>query len=92
MQREECSMREPVDEFVESVRDRGQWFDRGIRVEFFQDGSRHLVLEKAALGSYEVVDCTRVKDEDGAWLDVRLRQVVRATRGHKPRQGRPIAG
>jgi hypothetical protein len=85
-------MHELAAKFVERVRDQGQWFDQGVRVEFFQTHSHHPVLETAALGSYEVLGCTRVEDESGAWLDVRLRQAVRTTHIRKSRQGRPTAG
>jgi len=61
-------------DFVERVRDEGQWFDRGIRVEFFQARPSCRELEKAALGSYEVLECARGVDDDGRWLDVRLRR------------------
>ena len=78
-------MHEPASEFVERVSDQGQWFDQGMRVEFFQVRPSHRELEKAALGSYEVLDCTRVEDDHGAWLDVKLRRAVRATRVRRVR-------
>jgi hypothetical protein len=48
--------------FSERVRDEGQWFYRGERVEFFPGTGGRLqpALEKAALGPYEVLGCTRV--------------------------------
>jgi hypothetical protein len=81
-------MYEPAGEFVERVSDRGQWFDEGMRVEVFGIGPSQRELEKAALGSYEVLACRRVEDSSGSWLDVRLRRAVQATRIRKPRQGR----
>jgi hypothetical protein len=73
-------MYESAREFVERVSDQGQWFDRGMRVEFFGVRPDHRTLEKAALGSYEVLACTRVEDASGAWLDVKLRRAVHTTR------------
>jgi len=73
-------MHEPAGEIVERVSDQGQWFDRGMRVEFFGARPDLRTLEKAALGSYEVLGCTRVEDASGSWLDVRLRRAVHATR------------
>jgi hypothetical protein len=70
----EYLMNERAGEFVERVSDQGQWFDRGMRVEFFQVRPRHRELEKAVLGSYEVLGCERVEDAGGWWLDVRLRR------------------
>ena len=78
-------MNEQISELVERVSDQGQWFDRGVRVEFFQVHPTHQELEKAALGSYEVLGCQRVEDHSGRWLDVRLRQVVHTTRVRRPR-------
>ena len=69
-------------EFVERVRDRGQWFDRGMRAEFFRVHPARVELEGAALGSYEVLGCERVEDADGRWLDVTLRST-----GHVMRVG-----
>jgi len=74
-----------ANEFVERVSDQGQWFDRGVRVDFFQVRPSHRVLEKAVLGSYEVLGCERVADVSGRWLDVRLRRAVQATRVRQPR-------
>ena len=65
---------------MERVSDQGQWFDRGVRVEFFQVRPTHQELEKAALGSYEVLGCERVKDDSGHWLDVRRSRTVQTTR------------
>jgi len=73
----------PAGEFIERVRDQGQWFDPGIRVEFFGLHPSQRQFEKAALGAYEVLACTRVQDASGAWLDVKLRRTVHATRVHK---------
>jgi hypothetical protein len=78
-------MHESAGEFVERVSDHGQWFDPGLRVEFFQLDPWHRELEKAALGSYEVLDCTRIDDASGFWLDVKLRRAVQAMRVRKPR-------
>ena len=78
-------MREPAGECVERVCDQGQWFDPGLRVEFFRVHPRHRALEPAALGSYEVLACTRVENESGTWLDVRLRRAVHTTRLCTPR-------
>jgi hypothetical protein len=64
----------PSVEFVERIPDEGQWFARGTRVEYFRRAAGHLPpgLEKAALGSYEVRGCTRVRTGDRRWLDVTL--------------------
>jgi hypothetical protein len=64
--------------FVERVADAGQWFERGVRAEYFpaEHDPRERVLEKAAHGSYEVLGCDRVQADDQAWLDVRLRRVA----------------
>ena len=78
-------MNQPAGEFVERVSDHGQWFDQGVRVEFFHVHPGDHELEKAALGSYEVLACTRVEDGSGFWLDVRLCRAVQTTRVHKPR-------
>ncbi len=69
-----------ANEFVERVSDQGQWFDQGVRVDFFQVRPRHRELEKAVLGSYEVLGCERVADVSGHWLNVRLRRAVQTTR------------
>ena len=73
-------MNQSMGEFVERVSDHGQWFDRGVRVEYFRatPGPRERNLEKAVLGSYEVLACTRVEAEGGRWLDVRLRRLPHA--------------
>ena len=65
--------------FVERLIDAGQWFERCDRVEYFpaEHDPRKRVLEKAALGSYEVVGCDRVEADDRRWLDVRLRRFTR---------------
>ena len=77
----ECLMNEQrAGEFVERVRDQGQWFDRGMRAEFFRVRPAHVELERAALGSYEVLGCERVEDADGRWLDVTLRSTGQAMR------------
>ena len=54
--------------------DAGQWFERGVRVGYFpaDHDPRRRAWEPAALGSYEVLDCTRVEAGDRRWLDVRL--------------------
>jgi len=88
----ESLMPEPPGEFVERVSDQGQWFDEGMRVEGFGLRPSHRELEKAALGSYEVLACTRVEDSGGPWLDVRLRRAVQASRVRKGRQRRPTDG
>jgi hypothetical protein len=68
--------------FIERVRDEGQWFNRGERVEFFPGTGGRLqpALEKAALGPYEVLGCARVYAEDTHWLDVRLSSVFSTSR------------
>ena len=65
---------------VERVADAGQWFERGVRVEYFpaEHDPRRWVLEPAALGSYEVLACDRVTVDDRRWLDVRLRRYAHA--------------
>jgi hypothetical protein len=64
--------------FSERVADAGQWFERGVRVEFFpaEHDPRTWTLEKAALGSYEVLACTRVEGDEHPWLDIRLRRLA----------------
>ena len=71
-------MREQHGTFVERLIDAGQWFERGVRVEYFpaKRDPRELTLEKAALGSYEVVGCDRVTVDQHRWLDVRLRRLT----------------
>jgi hypothetical protein len=78
-------MHERASEFVERVSDHGQWFDPGMRVEFFRVGASHDELEQAILGSYEVLGCQRVADASGRYLDVRLCRAVLATRVRKAR-------
>jgi hypothetical protein len=65
---------------VQRVVDTGQWFEPGVRVEFFpsQHDPRETVLEPAALGSYEVLGCARVEADERPWLDVRLRRLAHA--------------
>jgi hypothetical protein len=79
-------MNESMGEFVERVSDQGQWFDRGLRVEFFQTRPTQHVLERAALGSYEVVACERVEDGGRPWLDIKLRRAFQATCPRRRRQ------
>ena len=71
-------MREQHGTFVERVADAGQWFERGVCVEYFpaEHDPRAWSLEKAALGSYEVLGCDRVTAEQHRWLDVRLRRLT----------------
>ena len=63
---------------VERVSDIGQWFNDGIRVEYFPRAGGRLqsALEPAALGPYEVLTCIRVQADGKRWLDVRLQRVV----------------
>ena len=63
---------------VERLLDAGQWFERGVRVEYFphERDPRRQALELAALGSYEVVSCARVEAGDRRWLDVRLQRLA----------------
>ncbi len=72
-------MREQRSTFVERMIDAGQWFERGLRVEYFpaEHDPRKQVLEKAALGSYEVLSCDRVEADNHRWLDVKLRRFAR---------------
>ena len=67
---------------VERVADDGRWFERGERVDFFPRAGGHLppTLEKAALGSYEVVGCTPVHERGTRWLDITLRRAFRTMR------------
>ena len=67
---------------VERVADDGRWFERGERVEFFPRAGGHLppTLEKAALGSYEVVSCTSVHERGTSWLEITLRRAFRTMR------------
>jgi hypothetical protein len=69
-------MQKPPATFIERVLDEGQRFEPGVRVEFFpaEHDPRMQVLERAALGSYEVLGCDRVQAGDHRWLDVRLRR------------------
>ena len=71
-------MQEQYGMFVERLVDAGQWFERGVRVEYFpaEHDPRKQVLEQAALGSYEVLGCDRVEADDGRWLDIRLRRLT----------------
>ena len=71
-------MRKPQGPFVERLIDVGEWFEQGVRVEYFpaEHDPRRQVLEKAALGSYEVIDCARVEAGKHRWLDVRLRRII----------------
>ena len=64
------------DDFVERVRDDGQWFDRGLRVEVSRPATRRAPgrIEKAVLGAYEVLGCAQEEDEGEAYLAVRLRR------------------
>jgi hypothetical protein len=63
---------------VERMIDDGQWFERGARVEYFPTAPdpRDLILEKAALGSYEVLGCTRVEANGQRWLHIKLRRLL----------------
>jgi hypothetical protein len=69
-------MRAQRDMVVERMVDAGQWFEPGIRVEYFpaEHDPRRWTLEAAALGSYEVLACDRVEVDDHRWLDVTLRR------------------
>ena len=61
-------------DLVERVPDEGQWFERGTRVDFFEAARPgHRRLELAALGSYEVLRCTRLEADGSRWLNVTLR-------------------
>ena len=81
-------MQEQQGMFVDRVADAGQWFERGVRVEYFPANRdpRVQVLEKATLGSYEVLGCVRVEADDHRWLDVRLRRFAHSQpdAGHAP--------
>jgi hypothetical protein len=61
--------------FVERMLDVGQWFEPGVRAEYFraEHDPRLRALESAALGSYEVIGCRRVRVDEQRWLDVSLR-------------------
>jgi hypothetical protein len=87
-------MNEPAGVFVERVSDDGQWFDRGERVEFFPRAVGHLrpTLEKAALGSYEVLRCSRVRADGRRWLDVELQRVFQTMRSRRRRASTSDAG
>ena len=71
-------MHERLGTFVERLNDTGQWFERGVRVEYVpaKHDPRMQVLETAALGSYEVLGCVRVTVDHHRWLDVRLRRLT----------------
>ena len=71
-------MREDRSIVVERIVDTGQWFERGVRVEYFPaaDNPHAQALELAALGSYEVLGCARVETTDHRWLDIRLRRLI----------------
>jgi hypothetical protein len=66
------------DDFVERVRDDGQWFDRGLRVEITRPASERSPgrIQKAVLGAYEVLDCEHEDAGGQACLVVRLRRFV----------------
>ena len=74
-------MQERPATFIERVVDAGQRFEPGMRVDFFpaDHDPRETVLEPAALGSYEVVGCARVKANGRSWLDIRLRRLAHVT-------------
>jgi hypothetical protein len=64
------------DVLVERVRDEGQWFDRGLRVEITRPTAARTAgrIEKAVFGSYEVLGCAHEDDHGEAYLSVRLRR------------------
>jgi hypothetical protein len=68
--------------FIERVVDAGQWFEPGVRVDFFpaEHDPRQVILEPAALGSYEVVGYARVEANERSWLDIRLRRLAHTWR------------
>ena len=82
-------MHEAEGRSVERVADDGRRFERGERVEFFPRAGGHLppTLEKAALGSYEVVECTPVHERGARWLDVKLRRAFETLRPRARRAG-----
>jgi hypothetical protein len=73
----------PVEDVVLRLRDEGQWFEPGVRVEYFYPSARarRRKLEKAALGAYEVLECTRVETNGGCWLHIRLQPLLYADPG-----------
>jgi hypothetical protein len=62
------------------IRDHGEWFEPGMRVDYFYPSAhaRRRKLEKAALGSYEVEECKRVETNGRCWLHVKLRLLLYA--------------
>jgi hypothetical protein len=68
------------DVFVERVRDEGQWFDPGLRVEVTRPmGGRSTArIESAVFGAYEVLGCAHEEAGDEAYLAVRLRRFDRS--------------
>jgi hypothetical protein len=64
------------DVVVERVRDEGQWFDRGLRVELTRPTVARSAgrIEKAVFGAYEVLGCAQEEADGEAYLTVRLRR------------------
>lgn len=60
---------------VACVADEGEWFEPGTRVEYAATSPRRREyrLERAVLGSYEVVRCERLTGDDARLLAVTLR-------------------
>jgi hypothetical protein len=69
-------MGEAETEIEARVPDEGQWFERGIRVEWTRPADDRYVggVEKAALGAYEVLRCKTVQSGGQRWLAVKLRR------------------
>jgi hypothetical protein len=67
------------DVFTERVRDEGQWFDPGLRVEVTAaaTGRSTARIEGAVFGAYEVLGCMHEEAVGEAYLAVRLRRFGR---------------
>ena len=83
-------------EIVVHVADHGQWFEPGLRVEYTCPPSEHATgsLINAALGTYEVLGCTRERADGQPWLTVRLRRFwdwSPPSTGRVRRRRRPLA-
>lgn len=63
---------------TERMRDEGQWFEPGLRVELatpvVERGEWR--VERAALGAYEVLNCQRETASDGRWIILRLQRLL----------------
>jgi hypothetical protein len=63
---------------VERIRDKGQWFEPGLRVELAsrRSGRGESQVERAALGAYEVLNCQQEVAAGGHWIVITLRRLL----------------